>query len=224
MRKRYLLAAVMAGMMLVGCGGNSQETAAVTAATAEAVTTATAEAVTAATAEEITTATAEEVTTAEESGTETAEQDQPEATQEDAAAEAEETIEAAAEAETPGEQEEFPEYEDNFAVDAQASAEFAEAVKKAVEEKDLEALADLAEYPLYVGFAEGGESVETKEAFLELGADRIFTDPLLNAVSAADETDLSPSMAGFVLTDESGRPNIIFGVREGKLAVNGINY
>ena len=46
----------------------------------------------------------------------------------------------------------------------------------------------------------------------------------VQASHAADETARSPSMAGFVLTGENGGPNIVFGMRDGKLAVLGINY
>lgn len=115
-------------------------------------------------------------------------------------------------------------FEDNFSVDQEAAAEFGRQIKEAAATRDLEALADLAAYPLYVGFAEGGESVESKEEFLALGADRIFTGALTESVAAADENSLTPSMAGFVLSGESGAPNIIFGVRDGKLAISGINY
>lgn len=115
-------------------------------------------------------------------------------------------------------------YEDNFSVDAEKAAEFGREIKEAVAAKDLEKLAELTAFPVYVGFEEGGESVETKEDFIALGADRIFTEELAASVEAADETALSPSMAGFVLSNESGKPNIVFGVREGKLALSGINY
>ncbi len=46
----------------------------------------------------------------------------------------------------------------------------------------------------------------------------------MTSVSPADETALTPSQAGFILTKESGSANIIFGLRDGKLAVSGINY
>ena len=112
-------------------------------------------------------------------------------------------------------------YEDNFAVDSVASAAFAREIKAAVEEKDLEKLADLTAFPVYVGL-DGGQSVDSREELIALGADRIFTPELLASVAAADENSLSPSMAGFVLSDGS-KANIIFSVREGKLAVSGIN-
>lgn len=112
-------------------------------------------------------------------------------------------------------------YEDNFAVDSAASAAFAREIKAAVEEKDLEKLADLTAFPVYVGL-DGGQSVDSREELIALGADRIFTPELVASVAAADENSLSPSMAGFVLSDGS-KANIIFSVREGKLAVSGIN-
>ena len=115
-------------------------------------------------------------------------------------------------------------YEDNFAVDSKAAAAFAEKIKEAVAAKDLEALADLTSFPVYVGLPDIDGGVETREDFLALGADSVFTQELMDAVAAADDSSLQPSMAGFVLSNESGRPNIIFGVVDGKLAVTGINY
>ena len=114
-------------------------------------------------------------------------------------------------------------YADNFSVDSEAAAAFGIRVQEAVAAKDLEALADLTAYPLYVGFADGGESVESREEFVALGAERIFTPELLEAVGNADPGSLSPSMAGFVLSAD-GRPNIVFSVVNGSLAIQGINY
>lgn len=113
---------------------------------------------------------------------------------------------------------------DNFDVDSSEAAEFAGKVKAAVSEQNLEALADLAAYPLYIGFSTGGQSVESREDFLSLGKEKIFTEELITSVSQADETALTPSQAGFILTKESGSANIVFGLRDGKLAVSGINY
>ena len=86
-----------------------------------------------------------------------------------------------------------------------------------------EALADLASYPLYVGFADGGQSVESREDFIALGADRIFTEELLSEIAGADTEGLEASMAGFSLST-SGRPNVVFGVAGGRLAIVGMNY
>lgn len=84
-------------------------------------------------------------------------------------------------------------------------------------------MADLIAYPVCGGFPEGGESVESKEKFVVLGAKRIFTEELLREIRDADPEGLSPSMAGFSLS-ASGKPSIAFGVAEGKPAVLAINY
>ena len=63
--------------------------------------------------------------------------------------------------------------------------------------------------------------VNNREEFIALGAETIFTPELSEAMKQADG-DLSPSRAGFVLSD--GRPNIVFGVTDGKLGIKGINY
>lgn len=115
-------------------------------------------------------------------------------------------------------------YTDNFAVDAEAAADFANKIKDVVANKDLEALADLAFFPMYVRFSDGGQSLESREDFIALGADKIFTDELLTAIAEAPTDNLSASRAGFVLTKQSGSTNIVFGVVNGKLAVQSINY
>lgn len=113
-------------------------------------------------------------------------------------------------------------YEDNFAVDSKAAKEFAEKIKDATAQKDLEALADLTAFPVYVGLPDV-DVVETREDFLKLGADAVFTQVLQEAVENADVDNLQPSMAGFSISD-GGTANINFGVSDGVLAINGINY
>ena len=113
-------------------------------------------------------------------------------------------------------------YEDNFAVDRKAAKEFAEKVKDVTAQKDLEALAELTSFPVYVGLPDV-DVVETKEDFLNLGAGAVFTDELLKSIEMADIENFQPSMAGFSISDGS-TANIIFGVVDGVLAVNGINY
>lgn len=113
-------------------------------------------------------------------------------------------------------------YEDNFAVDSEAAKEFAGKVKDAAAQKDLEALAELTAFPVYVGLPDVNV-VETKEDFLKLGAETVFTDELLKSVEAADIDNFQPSMAGFSISN-GGTANINFGVVDGVLAINGINY
>lgn len=113
-------------------------------------------------------------------------------------------------------------YEDNFAVDSNAAKEFAEKVKAAAAKKDLEALAALTAFPVYVGLPDVGV-VESREAFLALGADAVFSEVLLKSIEDADIEGFEPSMAGFSISD-GGTANINFGVVDGALAINGINY
>lgn len=115
-------------------------------------------------------------------------------------------------------------YEDNFAVDREAAEAFAQRVKDAAAGKDLETLAQLTAFPVYVGLPDVG-MVETKDDFLKLGAEAVFTDELelLKSVEAADINGFQPSMAGFSISD-GGTANINFGVVDGVLAVSGINY
>ena len=113
-------------------------------------------------------------------------------------------------------------YEDNFAVDSKAAKEFAEKVKAAAADKNLDALADMTAFPVYIGLPNAGV-VETKEDFLKLGAETVFTEGLLESVEKADIENFQPSMAGFSISD-GGSANINFGVVDGVLAINGINY
>lgn len=117
-------------------------------------------------------------------------------------------------------------YADNFAVSHEAAVNFAEKIKSAVAAKDQEALADLVNYPVYVGFKDNGQVVDTKEDFMKLDASELFTDDLLDAVANADESEdvMSPSMAGFTLYHNNEGASLTFSVQEGKLGVTGINY
>ena len=85
----------------------------------------------------------------------------------------------AAEPTEPEPDSQAPLYEDNFSVDTEAVTAFAQKIQSVTAEQDLEGLADLIAYPVYVGFPEGGESVTSKEEFVALGAERIFTQELL---------------------------------------------
>lgn len=113
-------------------------------------------------------------------------------------------------------------YEDNFAVDSKAAKEFAEKVKDAVSKKDLDALAELTAFPVYVGLP-GVDVVKTQEEFLKLGAEAVFTEGLMESIKIADIDNFQPSMAGFSISD-GGTANINFGVTNGTLSINGINY
>lgn len=132
-------------------------------------------------------------------------------------------IETSAEETTETVEEAHTTFTDNFAVPTGAAEAFAKEIQAAVETQDLDALSKLAAYPLYVGFVGEGVSVENAEDFVALGAEQVFTEELVESITGADLSKLSPSRAGFSLTKD-GAPNIIFGVRDGSLAIVGINY
>ncbi|GFI60998.1 hypothetical protein IMSAG049_00149 [Clostridiales bacterium] len=113
-------------------------------------------------------------------------------------------------------------YEDNFAVDAEATKKFANKVKASVRDKNLEALAEMTAFLVYVGLP-GVNVIETKGDFLKIGKDALFTDQLLKSVEKASIDSFQPSMAGFTVTDGS-MASITFGVADGRLAIQGINY
>ena len=195
MKKVKVLAMAAAmGIMMAGCGQSSQP-------------------------EQTTAETVQETSTEEETESTAAEKE--ETTEEETAEET--TAEAAAEETAAAEAEQAAGgYEDNFAVDSAAAADFAGKIQAAVADKDLEGLADLIAFPVYVGLPDVG-GVESRDEFIALGADQIFTSELMASVAAADTGALSPSMAGFVLSD-GGKANIIFGVTAGALTITGINY
>lgn len=96
-------------------------------------------------------------------------------------------------------------------------AAFAEQIQEAVAAKDMEALADLCSYPLAVN----GEVVDSKDVFMELGADVIFTEERCSVIEKVDISALEETMAGVVMGDAT--PNIIFKSVDGKLGITGIN-
>ena len=114
--------------------------------------------------------------------------------------------------------------EKNFSVDSGKVAEFAQKVQQLVASDDLKGLAEMTAYPVYVGFEEDGQVIESEEDLIALGAEKILTPELKKAIAGVDVEKLSASMAGFVMSDDSGMPNIIFGMTDGELKIIGFNY
>lgn len=166
-----------------------------------------------------------------ESGESETEQSQEQAAQQEAAAatepaDQEQTDQDPAADTTEGAQQEAAaggSWEDNFAVDTAAAAEFGGKIKEAVAAQDIEKLADLTAFPVYVGVIGDGTVVETREDFIALGADALFTEEMTASIAGADENSLNPSKAGFTLYSGDGAPSITFGVQDGKLGISGIN-
>lgn len=112
---------------------------------------------------------------------------------------------------------------DNFAVPTEDAMAFAEKIQVAVADENLEALADLANYPVYVALGDGS-IIESKDDLIALGADNIFTKEMKDSIASANLSDLSASMAGFTLYSTGDAPNITFNVQNGVLGISGINY
>ena len=100
---------------------------------------------------------------------------------------------------------------------------FAEEVVGAITSKDMNALAELMHYPVYISFVKENEGVvNDKESFLALDPEMVFDSALIEAAEAADLTTLEPSMAGVVIGEET--PNVIINSSEGQLGIVGMNY
>ena len=98
---------------------------------------------------------------------------------------------------------------------------FAEKVQKAVADKDMEALAGLCAYPVYVSLGEGqGEEIADEAAFLKMNADKIFTESLLKEIADTDVDTLEQFGAGVIM---GGENSIIFNNVDGQAAITGIN-
>ena len=98
---------------------------------------------------------------------------------------------------------------------------FAEKVQKAVADKDMEALAGLCAYPVYVSLGEGqGEEIADEAAFLKMDAGQIFTESLLKEIADTDVDTLEQFGAGVIMGEEN---SIIFNNVDGQAAITGIN-
>ena len=98
---------------------------------------------------------------------------------------------------------------------------FAEKVQKAVADKDMEALAGLCAYPVYVSLGEGqGEEIADEAAFFKMDADKIFTESLLKDIADTDVDTLEQFGAGVIM---GGENSIIFNNVDGQAAITGIN-
>ena len=98
---------------------------------------------------------------------------------------------------------------------------FTEKVQKAVADKDMEALAGLCAYPVYVSLGEGqGEEIADEAAFLKMDADKIFTESLLKEIADTDVDTLEQFGAGVIM---GGENSIIFNNVDGQAAITGIN-
>ena len=102
---------------------------------------------------------------------------------------------------------------------------FAKQIQHIFSERDIEALARLCAYPVYVTTEANTEGLDVMDAAgLKAQKDDIFTDAMLQAVAGADPDRLTPSQAGIFVGSESGSPGLFFSLAEdGHLRIMGIN-
>lgn len=102
---------------------------------------------------------------------------------------------------------------------------FAEQIQHIFSERDIEALAQLCAYPVYVTTEANTEGLDVADAAgLKAQKDDIFTDAMLQAVAGVDPDRLTPSQAGIFVGSESGSPGLFFSLAEdGYLKIMGIN-
>lgn len=115
---------------------------------------------------------------------------------------------------------------ENFDVSKEKVTDFAKKIQKAVAAQDMEALAELMTFPNYISsYEEKDGMVDTKEEFLQISKDRIFTRELMDSIANADIDHWEASMAGFVLVskDNNTAPSISFGISGGELKITGFN-
>ena len=101
-------------------------------------------------------------------------------------------------------------------------AAFAEKIRTAFDEKNLEELSDLMTYPAYLSLS-GGIVVETKEDFQKLDADEVFASSMISMLDHADLSALTSYESGVTIGD--GVPCITFQKNEdGTYGITGVNY
>lgn len=111
--------------------------------------------------------------------------------------------------------------DDGVESDADRYCGFAEKIREAFLAEDMEAAADLMAYPSYVGI-DGGVIVETREDFLALSPEKIFTKEMKTELEGAKFEDLKMYEAGVTILD---KPSVTFDeFEDGTFGITGINY
>lgn len=104
---------------------------------------------------------------------------------------------------------------------------FAADVLFACKYRDINALSELAGYPVYINLGEKDQVVESGGDFLKIPASDILTEERVKAVLGTNLFDLKELDGGkYVLGAEEGKPNIIFQKDDGRdsgFAITGIN-
>lgn len=99
---------------------------------------------------------------------------------------------------------------------------FATKVQNTVSEQDLEALADLCDFPIRITMEDGQTcAVSSREDFIALGRDSVFTRNLMHEIGIADPSEQQLYGNGIVMGNKN---NVIINRMDGSLSVTGFNF
>ena len=99
---------------------------------------------------------------------------------------------------------------------------FAAEIQDTVSGRDLEALAELCDFPISVTMQDGTSlTVNSREDFITLGKESVFTRSLVHEIGIADPAGQQIYGNGIVM---GNRNNIIINRMHGSLAVTGFNF
>lgn len=130
-----------------------------------------------------------------------------------------ETRAEGSEAAEPGSQANEPS-EEGETLSAEDMKTFAKHIQDAVAAKNLEALADLCYYPVYLSTGEGeGEEIKNRDDFIMLEQDKIFTDGLMKEIADTDPDSLEQFGAGVIMGAEN---SITFNSVDGNAVITSI--
>lgn len=93
----------------------------------------------------------------------------------------------------------------------------------AVRDKNLDALASMATYPLYLGLASGNEVDNKDELLQKYTAEQIFTDAFCESVLHADLLTIKAADGNLVVSADGGRPNMIFTKTDAGYKLSAVN-
>ena len=93
----------------------------------------------------------------------------------------------------------------------------------AVRDKNPDALAVMATYPLYLGLASGNEVDNKDELLQKYTAEQIFTDAFCESVLHADLLTLTAADGNLVVSADGGRPNMIFTKTDAGYKLSAVN-
>lgn len=93
----------------------------------------------------------------------------------------------------------------------------------AVRDKNPDALAGMATYPLYLGLASGNEVDNKDELLQKYTAEQIFTDAFCESVLHTDLLTLTAADGNLVVSADGGRPNMIFTKTDAGYKLSAVN-